>query len=289
MILVTGATGQIGRELVRELGGARVKFRALVRSAGKAETIRAAGGEAVVGDYTDPEALRGALAGTTSLFLLTPSGPDKVAVESRIVEAAGAAGVARVVKLSAIGADARDGMTFGRQHAEVERRIDELGLARTFLRPAYFMQNYLSFALTIRAHGAIFAAAGAGRHADIDVRDIAAVAARVLTEEGHEGRRYELTGPEAQSLADAARKIGKSAGREVRFVDVPPEEARKAMVAVGMSEWQADALNDLYAWYQRGEGTTNGSAVTLDVEEVLDRPPRAFEPFVRENLATFGG
>jgi uncharacterized protein YbjT (DUF2867 family) len=289
MILVTGATGQIGRELVRELGSARVKFRALVRSSGKAETIRSAGGEALVGDFTDAAVIQGALNGVASLFLLTPTGPDKVAAETRIVEAAKAAGVARLVKLSALGADARDGMIFGRQHAEVERRIDDLGFARTFLRPSYFMQNYLSFALTIRAHGAIFAPAGVGRHADIDVRDIAAVAARVLTEDGHAGRSYDLTGPEAQSLADAARKIGKSAGREIRFVDVPADEARKAMVAVGMSEWQADALNDLYAWYQRGEGTTNGSAVTLGVEEVLDRPPRAFEPFVRENLQAFGG
>ncbi|HEY1434276.1 MAG TPA: hypothetical protein VGG65_02815, partial [Thermoanaerobaculia bacterium] len=125
--------------------------------------------------------------------------------------------------------------------------------------------------------------------ADVDVRDIAAVAARVLTEDGHAGRTYELTGPEAQSLADAARKIGKSAGREVRFVDVPADEARKAMVAVGVSEWMADALNDLYAWYQRGASTPNGSTVTPDVERVLGRPPRAFEPFVRENLQTFGG
>lgn len=289
MILVTGATGQIGRELVRELGSARAKFRALVRSSGKAETVRAAGGEAVIGDFTDPGVLRGALAGVRALFLLTPTTPDKVAIESRIAEEAASAGVAHIVKLSVLGADAADAFVFGRLHGEVERRIAHLPVARTFLRPSYFMQNYLLFADTIRGHGAIFAAAGQGRHPDIDVRDIAAVAARVLTEAGHDGRTYELTGPEAQSFADAARKIGKSAGREVRFVDVPPEEARKAMVAVGVSEWMADGLNDLYAWYQRGSGTTNGSAVTLAVEEVLDRPPRAFEPFVRENLQAFGG
>jgi len=288
MIFVTGATGQIGRELVRELGGARAPFRALVRSAGKAEAVRAAGGEAIVGDYTDPAALRTALAGARSLFLLTPAGPDKVAVESRIAEEAKTAGVAHIVKLSAIGADAPDPTIFARLHGQVERRIAELGVARTFLRPSYFMQNYLLFAITIRAHGAIFAAAGQGRHADVDVRDIAAVAARVLTAEGHAGRTYALTGPEAQSLSDAARKIGKSAGREVRFVDVPPEEARKAMVAVGISEWMADALNDLYAAYQR-DGAANGSLVTSDVEEVLGRPARAFEPFVRENLQAFGG
>jgi len=289
MILLTGATGQIGRELVRELSGARVKFRALVRSAGKAETIREAGGEAVVGDYADPRALAAAVSGVQTLFLLTPTGPDKVSVEGRIVEEAARAGAARVVKISAIGADAADPPIFLRLHRDAERRIDEIGLPRTWLRPSFFMQNHLTFTGTIRSHGAIFAPAGAGRHADIDVRDIAAAAARVLTEDGHEGRAFDLTGPEAQSLHDAARKISAITGRDVRFVDVPPEEARRAMTAAGMSEWVADGLIDLYAWFQRGEGTTNGSAVTLDLEEILDRQARSFETFIRENLVAFGG
>lgn len=289
MIVLTGATGHIGRELVRELSAARAKFRALVRSAGKAETVRAAGGEAVVGDFSDPASLSAALSGARALFLLTPAAPDKVAVETRIAKEAARAGVAHIVKVSAMGADARDAYAFGKLHRDVERAIVKLGVAHTFLRPAWFMQNYFMYADAIRAQGALFAPAGAGRHADIDVRDIAAVAARVLTEEGHAGRAYDLTGPEAQSLADVARKIGTIAGREVRFVDVPPEDARKAMVAAGVSEWMADALIDLYAWFQRGEGTTNGSAVTLDVEEILDRPPRSFEQFVRENVQAFGG
>ena len=289
MILVTGATGQIGRELVRELGAARARFRALVRSAGKAETVREAGGEAFVGDLGDPASVRAALSGVETLFLLTPTAPEKAALESRFAEEAKKAGVGFLVKLSASGADARDSTLLGRLHREAECRIEDLGLTHTFLRPAYFMQNYLMFVDSIRVHGAIFAPAGQGRHADIDARDIAAVAARVLTEEGHRGRTYELTGPEAQSLADAARKISTISGRDVRFVDVPAEDARKAMTNAGMSEWLADALVELYAWFQRGEGTTNGSALTLDVEEVLDRAPRSFEQFVRENVQAFGG
>ena len=289
MILVTGATGNIGRELIRELGAAKVGFRALVRSAGKAETVRAAGGEAAVGDFTDPEVLRGALAGVRKLFLLTPTDPAKVAVESRIAEAAVRAGVAHVVKLSDIGAGARKPSVFSRLNRDAERRIDALGVPRTFLRPSFFMQNYFAFVDTIRSQGAILAAAGAGRHADIDVRDIAAVAARVLMEDGHESRAYTLTGPQAQSLADAAHKIATITGRDVRFVDLSVEDARRGMITAGMSEWLADGLNDLHAWFQRGEGTTNGSAVTLDVEEILDRPPRSFETFVRENVQAFGG
>lgn len=288
MILVTGATGHIGAELVRELGASKMKFRALVRSAGKAETIRASGGEAVVGDYGDAAVLNAAFRGVETLFLLTPTGPDKVAVETRIVEAAVRSGAARVVKLSAAGADARSSYLFGRLHREVERRIEALGVAWTFLRPSFFMQNYLMFADSIRSHAAIFAAAGDGRHPDIDVRDIAAAAARILTEHGHDGRAYVLTGAETQSLADAARKIATITGRDVRFVDVAPEDARKAMSAAGIPEWQADALLDLYAWFQEDEGTA-GSAVTPTLQEILGRPPRTFEAFVRENVAAFGG
>lgn len=289
MILVIGATGRIGGVLVGDLGAARARFRAVVRSAGKAEPIREAGGEAAVGDYHDAGFLRAALADVRALFLLTPAGPDQGAVESRIAEQACRAGVTHIVKLSTVGADARDATRFGRQHRDAELAIERLGVPRTFLRPSFLMQNFLGFADAIRAHGTIVAPAGRGRHADVDTRDVASVAARILTEEGHAGRTYELTGPEAQSFSDAARKIATITGRDVRFVDTSPEEARKAMVAAGVSEWLADARNDLYAWYQRGEGTTNGSAVSLAVEEVLDRPPRSFEQFVRENVGAFGG
>src|SRR5262249_6837285 len=164
MILLTGATGQIGRELVGELSAGRVEFRALVRSAGKAETIREAGGEAVVGDYGDPRALAAALSGVHTLFLLTPTIADKAVVEGRIGAEAARAGASRVVKISAMGADALAPPIFLRLHRDAERRIEEIGLARTYLRPSFFMQNSLMFTDTIRSHGAIFAPAGAGRH-----------------------------------------------------------------------------------------------------------------------------
>ena len=209
--------------------------------------------------------------------------------QAGIVEEAQRAGVSHVVKLSAVAAGAQAPITLGRIHRESERHIEASGLAHTFLRPSYFMQNYLSFAESVKRSGAIHAPAGSGRHPDIDVRDIAAVAARVLTEDGHEGRVYELTGPEAQSLADGARTIAKITGRDVRFVDVSPADARKVMVSHGVSEWMADALVELYAWYLPGEGTANGSAVTLAVQEVLDRPPRSFDQFVREHVKAFGG
>jgi len=289
MILVTGATGKVGSELVRRLSERRAGFRALVRSAGKAAAIREAGGEAVVGDLADPAALKTALKGVEKLFLLTNSLPDQPEIEALVVDAAKSAGVTRVVKLSTSGADALEPPLFLKLHRDAERHIEGSGLEWTFLRPSFFMQNYLDFADAIRTQRVLASPAGTGRHADVDARDVGEVAARVLTESGHEGRAYELTGREAYSFDDVARRIGTISGREVRFVDLSPEEGRRALITAGESEWSADAWIELLAWFQEGEGTTNGSAVSPGVEEVLDRPPRPLDVFLRENIRAFGG
>ena len=289
MILVTGATGKVGSELVRRLAESKKSFRALVRSAGKAEAMREIGGEAVVGDLGDAAAVGTALRGVEKLFLLTNSVPEQPQIEARLVEAAKAAGVRRVVKLSSIGADAPEAPIFLRLHGDAERSIEGSGLEWTFLRPNFFMQNYLDFADAIRTTGVLASPAGEGRHADIDARDVGEVAARVLTEDGHEGRSYELTGAEAYSFGDVARRIAKVTGREVRFVDQSEEDGYRALVKAGESEWSARAWVELLDWFQRGEGTRNGSAVSLGVEEILDRPPRSLDVFLRENVRAFGG
>ena len=291
MILVTGATGKVGSELVRRLSDAKARFRALVRSAGKAEAIRNAGGEAVVGDLGDTAAVAAALRGVEKLFLLTNSVPEQPRIEAGLVEAAKAAGVRFVVKLSSTGADAPSAPVFLRLHGDAERHIERSGLEWTFLRPNFFMQNYLDFADAIRTNGVLASPAGDGRHADIDARDIGEVAARILTEDGHEGRTYELTGAEAFSYGDVARRIAKITGREVRFVDQSPEDGYRGLVKAGESEWSARAWVELLDWFQRGEGDgkSNGSAVSLDVEEILDRPPRSLDAFLRENVRVFGG
>ncbi len=286
MILVTGATGKVGQELVRRLSEARVAFRALVRSSGKAQAIREAGGEAVVGDLADEAAVAEALQGAERLFVLTNSLPDQPATEARLVDAAKEAGVWQVVKLSSSGADAANPPLFLKLHRDSERHIEASGLAWTFLRPNFFMQNYLDFADAIRTQGVLASHAGAGRHADVDARDVGEVAARVLTETGHDGRAYELTGREAYSLEDVARRIGKIAGRAVRFVDLSPEEGRRALVSAGESEWSADAWIELLAWFRQGSG--NGAAVSRGVEEVLGRAPRTLDVFLRENVRAFG-
>ena len=291
MILVTGATGKVGSQLVHRLSEARVPFRAIVRSSGKAQTIREAGGEAIVGDLSDEASFAPAVRGVDKLFLLTNSVPEQPAIEARLVDAAKAAGVRYVVKLSTAGADAPDAPEFLRLHREAERHIEESGLDWTFLRPNFFMQNYLDFASAIRVQGVLASPAGAGRHADVDARDLGDVAARVLTEDRHHGRAYELTGHDSYSFADVARRIATicRAGREVRFVNQSREEGFRALVQAGESEWSARAWVELLDWFQQGEGTTNGSAIAIGIEEVLDRAPRTLDAFLRENVKAFGG
>jgi uncharacterized protein YbjT (DUF2867 family) len=285
MILVTGATGKVGRELVRRLSEARAPFRALVRSAGKAEGIRDAGGEAVVGDLSDEASLAASLRGVEKLFLLTNSVPDQPAAEALIVAAAKAAGVRHVVKLSSSGADAPEPPIFLKLHRDAERHVEASGLAWTHLRPNFFMQNYLDYAGTIRTQGILASPSGAGRHADVDARDIGEVAARVLRQPGHEGRAYEITGREAYSLEDVTRRIGKISGREVRFVSLSREDGRRQLLTSGESEWSADAWIELLEWFERG----HGDAAAPDAERILGRPPRSLDAFLRENLKAFGG
>ena len=151
------------------------------------------------------------------------------------------------------------------------------------------MQNYLDFADAIRSP----ARPGLARRAPAGMRTwtpgtSAKSPPASCTESGHEGRAYELTGREAYSFDDVARRIGTISGREVRFVDLSPEEGRRALITAGESEWSADAWIELLAWFQDGEGTTNGSAVSPGVEEVLDRPPRPLDAFLRENIRAFG-
>ena len=284
MILVTGATGKVGSELVRRLADARARFRALVRSAGRAQAIREAGGEAVVGDLGDAAAVAAALRGVEKLFRLTNSVPEQPRVEAGLVAAAKAAGVRHVVKLSSAGADAAEPPLFLQLHRDAERHVEASGLAWTHLRPNFFMQNYLDYAGTIRTQGILASPYGRGRHADVDARDVGEVAARVLTQPGHEGRAYELTGREAYSMEDTARRIAKISGRDVRFVNLSREDGRRQLLTSGESEWSADAWIELLDWFERG----HGGAVASDVERLLGRSPRTLDAYLRENVRAFG-
>lgn len=285
MILVTGATGTTGSEVVRQLAAARVPVRAFVRNAAAAAPLQLAGVEIVEGDLDRPESLEPALAGVRALFLLTPGDPRQVERQGRAVEAAQRAGVGHVVKLSALGAHVDASVSLLRWHGQTEREIEESGLAWTHLRPHYFMQNMLGFAGTIATEGRFYAPMRDGKIGIVDTRDIAAVAVGALTAPAHQGKAYDITGPEALGFEELAAHIATATGRAATYVDVPPREAEKAMIAAGMPEWLADTMVGLYGIF----GAGHASKITSVVQDVSGRPARTFAQFAREHVQVFRG
>jgi len=271
-VLVTGATGKVGREVVAALAAADVAVRAGTRHPESAAALgQERGVEVVYVNVDDPAAIADAFAGVDRLFLVTPE-DDEVARGRRIVDAARRAGVARIVKLSAIGVE-RDESS---GHRIVERYIEESDIPYTHLRPNWFMQNFSTFmAADIQARGAIFVPAGRGKTSFVDTRDIAAVALRALTADGHAGKAYTLTGGVALDHAAVAAILARAAGRAIAYPDPSPDEWRAAMAGAGMSPAAVDGMVDLYGMIRAGMT----ASVSPDVETVLGRAPIAFERF----------
>ena len=284
MILVTGATGSNGTELLKLLSARGVPARAMVRSTDKADAIAGLPGiEIVAGDFDNDASLDRVLHGIERAFLLTNSTDRAEAQQMSFVAAAKRGGVRHIVKLSQFAADEASPVRFLRYHAAVERAIRETGLDHTFLRPNLFMQGLLGFAPAIKAEGRFYAAVGEAKVSTVDVRDNAAAAAAALTGEGHAGKTYTLTGPEALSHAEMAAKLSDALGRTVTFVDVPPEAMREALSHAPMPAWQADGLIEDYAHYHRGEA----AVVTSGVKDATGTAPRPFAAFARDFAAAF--
>ena len=283
-ILVTGATGNIGSELVEQLTAQRVPFRAMVRRAKDVEALsQPEGVEAVIGDFNDETTVADALQGIERAFLLTPSTERAETQQQTFVELARRAGVKHIVKQSQWAADADSPVRFLRYHAAVEEKIQESGLAYTFLRPNLFMQGLLGFRDTIIQQDKFFAAVGEAKISAVDTRDIAAVAAAALTGEGHTGKIYNLTGPQALSHAEMAEELATALGRPIQFVDVSPEAMHDTLLQVGFPAWQAGGLIEDYAHYARGEA----AVVTGDIKVATGRAPRTFEVFARDYASAF--
>src|ERR687890_770951 len=283
MILITGATGNNGTEILKRLLRADVQVRAMVRNRERASAIASPHVEVVEGDFDRPETLLAALDGVERAFLLTHSSERAQAQQIAFVDAARQSGVTHVVKLSQFAAEANAPDRFRRYHAVVEAALQASGLAYTILRPNLYMQGLLNFRSTIATQNAFYAAAGDAKVSVVDVRDIAEVAVAALTQPGHEGKIYELTGPQALTHAEMAEGLSKALGRQVAFVDIPPEAMRDAVLDLGFPEWQADGLVEDYAHYRRGEA----AAVTSGVQDAIGKAPRSFEEFARDYAPMF--
>ena len=286
MILVTGATGLNGRELVQRLSARGVAVRALVRNLAKAEALAALPHVQITeGDLARPETLVRPLQGVDRAMLISSSDPGMLDVQTNFIEAARNAGVAHVVKLSGIIPELDSPFRFARMHAEIERRLEASGLGFTHLRAGEFMPSYFRQVPSIVAKGALFLPMEDARIASVDVGDIAEVAAIVLTTSGHEGKTYPLTGPEALTMAEVAAKLSAATGKTIRYVNVSPEDAKKARLAAGMPPFLVDALDELFAERRKGKE----SVVSSTVQTILGRPATSFDEFAARNAAVFRG
>ncbi len=279
MILVTGASGTVGSATVAALKAKGIDFKVGSRSP---ERAKALGASAVELDWDRPETLAGAVAGVEKAFLLAPITDQLESLTRAFVDAAKQAGVRHVVKLSAMGAGP-ESIALGRQHGAGEEVIQSSGLDWTMLQPTSFAQNFLNYwGVDPARDSTVYLPLGEGKASWLDARDVGEVAAAVLTEDGHQGKTYVLTGPKALGAAEALATLSEALGHTYTYVDVPEDAARKAMAEAGVPEWLVYAYSELNAVIKNGYA----SGVAPGVKQVLDRDGRTFAEFARDLAAS---
>jgi uncharacterized protein YbjT (DUF2867 family) len=277
-VLVTGATGNVGSAVVQELLERGVGVRAFVRDPA---VDLPDGAEPAVGDFDDAASIAAALEGVDRVFLSSADGPRKVEHETAVIDAAGRADL--IVKASTLSARAGSPLKPFDWNGRIEDHLRRCAPRSVVLSSSFYMTNLLAAAEPVRTQGVLPAPAGEGRIAMIDPRDVGAVAAAVLVGSGHEGRTYRLTGPEAIDYRHAAAQIGAATGRQVEYVDVPPDAARDGLQAAGMPGWLVEHLDGAFALIRDGvfEETTD------TVQVLIRREPRSFAQFARDRADAF--
>jgi uncharacterized protein YbjT (DUF2867 family) len=288
-ILVSGATGTVGSEVVKQLSGfSNVNIRAGARSVEKLKDLES--GDKVKGvhvDYNKPESLKEALKNVDKLFLLAPAAPNAEELESNLVNEAKKTGVRYIVKQSVLGADEDADVEIMRQHRKSEKIIEESGIPYTFLRPNEFMQNFINFhGHSIKNNNAFYLPLENARVSVVDVRDIAAVAVKALTENGdnkHNNKTYLITGPEALSYHQMAELLSNATGKKISYVSISEEEARAAMKEMGMDDWLINTISELANYFKKGYASQVSSAV----KEVTQKKPISFSQFANDYAQLF--
>ena len=282
MILLTGSTGSVGLSLAKLLSQRGIPYRAMVRDVAKASALGLAGAELVQGDFQDTVSLRQALDGIDRVFLLAPPVENIDRIEAAFLDIAAACGVHHVVNLSAVGAGIDVPHRFGLWHGQTEKYLRESPMNFTILRPNFFMQNLLTMTNMVQ-QGTLYVPAGEGKAPFVDVRDIAAVAATCLTEAGHEGKIYEVTGPVSIGYADIAATLSKVLGHTISYVDIPVAAAKSSMLEMGMPVWLVDALNELNI----GLKENRFGVVTDVVSAIGHKTPIDLELFISDHIEAF--
>jgi NAD(P)H dehydrogenase (quinone) len=285
VILVTGATGRVGYRLMEDLADAGADATAMVRVEARAADLPGTPRH-VVASFDEPPAAR-VLREFDRVFLLSPAHEEQAELETVFIDAIVEAGHRpHIVKMAADGfQDPGCEVRFMRSHRQVAAHLDALELPVTYLAPSLYMENLLAAADTIREEGTIAAPAGRGQAGFVAARDVAAVAARVLTSPGHDGATYVVTGPEALGYADVAARISAVFARQVDYEDQPPERARELMLGDGVARWEADGNLELFEWIRQGGADT----VTDTVRDVTGAGPQPIQDWLNDARASFTG
>lgn len=275
MILVTGVTGNVGSEIARQLIAKAIPFRIYVRDAEKAASmIGTQGYETVLGDFSDEGAFATALKGVDAIYMVTTQSDAFKADLQRMVRQVKAAGIDRFVMLSAEG-DPDGEIFFIRRTGELEQIVRDAELGWTFLRPDWFMQNFASYV----AMGMVAFPDGPGKTSFVDVRDVAEIAIKALTEASHLHRTYRLTGPDAMTFAGATARVSEGLGRDIPFVGITPEQLRDALIEQGSESWYAEMNAEMTQAIQVGISFSPSN----DIQFLLGRLPCSLETYVADH------
>jgi uncharacterized protein YbjT (DUF2867 family) len=289
MILVTGVTGLSGSAVVREFARQKTPVRALVRNPAKAPALELDAFptvELVAGDMLRPATLHAAFEGVERVLMISGARQQMVETQCTFIDAARAAGVPHIVKFSGaesgVGFDAQ-AFSGTRQHEEIERYLRVSGVSWTILRPSQFMQMYLFEPPSVARHTALIRPMGAAKLSPIAIEDIAKIAVALLRQGGHEGRSYDMTGPEALTMAEVAERISQAVGDGIPYVDITPERYRQALDEAGAPPVFAAILEEIYAERRKH----SESRVELAAHAVFGVRPTSFAAFAARNVAAF--
>ena len=279
MILLTGATGKTGSATAIELSNLKVPFRALIRSEEKRDEIEALGGEVIIGSAENRETIEQAMMGIEKLLIILPNCENQLEMEMQLVDSAKAEGVKQIVYMSSVEADEECTSPIPKLHWDTEVYIKDSGLQWTMIKPNFYMQNFIGSAKTIVEQNKFFLPMSDGKTGMIDTRDVGKVIAKVLSEEGHEGQSYQITGPETLSFYNVAEKFSSVLKREVLYVDMPMDAYKNILSQFLTNQWHLDSVIDLFAGIAEGGIEYN----TDTFEELIGTPPRSLEDFIEEH------
>ncbi len=283
MILVTGATGNVGAAVVAELATTGRPVRAFVRDEQRARERLGAHVELAIGDFDDPGSLARALVDVEAVFLSSADQPNKVRHEIAVIDAARSVGVGRIVKTSTVGAEAGSPLPPFDWHGRIEDHLRASGVPSVVLHSYFYMTNLLGSAEPVRQTGKLFAPLGGAKIAMIDPRDTGAVGAAALTTDAHDGKILDLSGPESVTYEQVAEDLSAATGRTVEFVNIPDEAARQTFVDMGFPDWLLAHFGHLFPLLRSGVV----AQPTDTVRAVTGREPRSFATWARDHAAAF--